>query len=127
MSWRWIDKQALRLLHAETLAEHGGSAGMRDEGLLDSALMRAQNLVAYGKPDAAALAAAYGFGIARNHPFVDGNKRAAFLSVGLFLALNGYRLAATPAEATVAMVALAGGELEEAEFARWLRSHLGKR
>ena len=124
MNWRWLDKQALLLLHGESLAEHGGAAGMRDEGLLDSALARAQNLAAYGDPDVADLAAAYGSGISQNHPFVDGNKRATFLSVGLFLALNGYRLAATQAEATVAVLSLAAGELDEAEFAGWLRTHL---
>jgi len=123
VNWRWIDKQALLLLHGESLAEHGGAAGMRDEGLLDSALARAQNLAAYGDPDIADLAAAYGSGISQNHPFVDGNKRAAFLSVGLFLALNGYRLVVTQAEATIAMLSLAAGELDEAEFAGWLRRH----
>lgn len=127
MNWRWIDKQALLLLRGESLAEHGGAAGMRDQGLLDSALARAPNLAAYGEPDVAALAATYGFGIARNHPFVDGNKRAAFLSVGLFLALNGYRLRATQADATVMMLALASGDLDEAEFAGWLRAHLEPR
>jgi len=121
---RWVDKRALLLLHGESLAEHGGAVGMRDEGLLDSALARAQNLAAYGEPDLAALAAAYCSGISQNHPFVDGNKRAAFLSVGMFLALNGHRLAATQAEATVAILALAAGELDEAEFAGWLRQHL---
>jgi len=126
-AWRWISKQALLLLHGESLAEHGGTAGMRDEGLLDSALARAPNLAAYGEPDAAALAATHGFGIARNHPFVDGNKRAAFLSVGLFLALNGYRLVATQAEATVMMLALAASEIDETEFAAWLRMHLEPR
>lgn len=126
-SWRWISKQALLLLHGESLAEHGGAAGMRDEGLLDSALARARNLAAYGDPDVAALAAAYGSGISQNHPFVDGNKRAAFLSVGLFLALDGYRLVVTQAQATVAVLALAAGELEEVEFAAWLREHLAKR
>jgi death-on-curing protein len=127
VNWRWIGKQALLLLHGESLAEHGGAAGMRDEGLLDSALARSKNLAAYGSPDVADLAAAYGSGISQNHPFVDGNKRAAFLSVGLFLALNGYRLAATQAEATHAMLSLAAGELEEIEFAGWLRGHLVKR
>lgn len=125
--WRWVDKQALLLLHGESLAEHGGAAGMRDEGLLDSALARARNQAAYGTPDIAALAAAYGAGISQNHPFVDGNKRAAFLSVGLFLALNGYRLSATQADATVAMMALAAGEIDEAEFAEWLRGHIAPR
>jgi death on curing protein len=123
-AWRWVSKQALLLLHGESLAEHGGAAGMRDEGLLDSALARAQNLAAYGDPEVAALAAAYGSGISQNHPFVDGNKRAAFLSVGLFLALNGFRLQATQAEATVAILALAAGEFDEAEFAAWLREHI---
>lgn len=127
MSWRWVDKQALLLLHGESVAEHGGAAGIRDAGLLDSALARAQNLAAYDEPDVAALAAAYGAGISQNHPFVDGNKRAAFLSVGLFLALNGYRLVATQAEATVAMLSLAAGELKEEEFAGWLRHHIAPR
>lgn len=127
MKWRWLDKKALLLLHGESLAEHGGGAGMRDPGLLASALARAPNLAGYGEPDVAALAATYGFGIARNHPFVDGNKRAAFLSVGLFLTLNGYRLAATQADATIAISALAAGELDEAEFAGWLRTHLKPR
>ncbi len=127
MIWRWLDKRALLLLHGESLAEHGGAAGMRDEGLLDSALARAQNLVAYGEPDVADLAAAYGSGISQNHPFVDGNKRAAFLSVGLFLALNGYRLIATQAEATIVVLSLAAGELDEVEFAGWLREHMVKR
>ena len=124
MSWRWVDKQALLLLHGESVAEHGGAAGIRDAGLLDSALARAQNIAAYGDPDLAAMAAAYGAGISQNHPFVDGNKRAAFLSVGLFLALNGYRLVATQAEATLAMLSLAAGELKEEEFAAWLRGHI---
>lgn len=127
MNWRWIDKQALLLLHGESVAEHGGATGMRDAGLLDSALARAANLAAYGEPDVAALAATYGYGIARNHPFVDGNKRAAFLSVGLFLALNAYRLVTSQAEATVVIFALAAGELPEAEFAAWLRTHIAAR
>jgi death on curing protein len=127
MSWRWIDKQALLLLHGESLAEHGGAAGLRDEGLLDSALARAQNLAAYGEPDFAELAAAYGFGLAKNHAFVDGNKRAAFLAVGLFLALNGYRLTATQADATLTMLALAASELDEAGFARWIRERSARR
>jgi death-on-curing protein len=124
----WIDKQALLLLHSESIAEHGGLAGLRDEGLLDSALARPQNLKVYD-PDAdmAALAAAYGMGLARNHPFADGNKRAAFLSVGLFLALNGWRLVATPLEATQIMLGVASGELEEDAFAAWIRDHLSER
>lgn len=127
MNWRWIERQALLLLHDESLAEHGGAAGLRDEGLLDSALARPLNLAAYGEPDFADLAAAYGSGLAQNHPFADGNKRAAFLSVGLFLYVNGYRLNAAQAEATVTMLALAAGELEEAAFAAWIRSRSEKR
>jgi death on curing protein len=123
MNWRWIDKRALLLLHAESLAEHGGSTGLRDEGLLDSALARPLNLVAYGDPDFADLAASYAFGLAKNHPFVDGNKRAAFLSAGLFLALNGFRLTASQVDATQAVLALAGSELSEEAFARWLRAN----
>ena len=121
--WRWIDRRALLLLHDESIAEHGGASGIRDEGLLDSALARPLNLVAYGSPDWAELAASYGVGLAKNHPFVDGNKRAAFLAVGLFLALNGRRLVATQAGATMTMLAVAAGSLDEPAFAAWLRSH----
>lgn len=121
MNWRWIDRQALVLLHDESLAEHGGSPGLRDEGLLESALARPKNLAAYGAPDLADLAAAYGIGLAKNHPFIDGNKRAAFLAVGLFLALNGHRLAATQLEATMTMLGVAAGDIDEAAFAAWIR------
>ncbi len=127
MSWRWVDKQALLLLHDESLAEHGGSPGLRDEGLLDSALARPLNLAAYDDPDFGELAAAYGVGLAKNHPFVDGNKRAAFLAVGLFLMLNGQRLTASQVDATVAMLAVAAGELDEAGFAAWIRRHAAAR
>jgi death-on-curing protein len=118
---RWIDRHALVLLHAESLAEHGGSSGLRDEGLLESALARPLNLAAYGNPDFAELAAAYGMGLARNHPFVDGNKRAAFLAVGLFLTLNGYRLHAAQVDATMTMLAVAAGDIDEPAFAAWIR------
>ena len=125
---RWIDKEALILLHAESLAEHGGLEGMRDEGLLDSALARPQNIHAYeGITDVARLAAVYGVGIAKNHPFADGNKRAAFLSIGLFLGLNGKRLVADKAEATRVMLAVAAGELSEVDFAEWIRTHMKRR
>ena len=123
MSWRWIDRRLLVILHDESLAEHGGASGMRDAGLLESALARPLNRVAYGTPDVADLAAAYGFGLAKNHPFVDGNKRAAFLATGLFLHLNGHRLTASQPEATITVLRLASGELAEAEFAQWLRTH----
>ena len=127
MCWRWVSKQALVLLHGESLATHGGREGMRDEGLLDSALMRPQNILAYtdadNPPDTAALAASYGVGLAKNHPFVDGNKRAAFLAVGLFLYLNGFRLQATQTDATLTMLAVAAGDITEEAFAAWLREH----
>lgn len=123
MNWRWIDRQALLLLHDESLAEHGGSSGLRDAGLFDSALARPLNLVAYGNPDFADLAAAYGVGLAKNHPFVDGNKRAAFLSVGLFLFMNGYRLTAGQAESTVVMLDVAAGDIDESGFAHWIRDN----
>ena len=123
MKWRWIDRRLLVILHDESLAEHGGASGLRDEGLLESALARPLNLVAYGDPDVADLAAAYGVGLAKNHAFVDGNKRAAFLAVGLFLRLNGHRLMASQADATVTMLGVAAGELDEAGFAQWLRTN----
>lgn len=125
--WRWIDKAALLALHDESLAEHGGATGTRDEGLLDSALARPLNLAAYGQPTLAELAACYGGGVAKNHAFVDGNKRAAFLSVGLFLAINGHRLVATQADATLAMLAVAAGDVTEAQFADWIRQHTASR
>jgi len=123
----WVDKQALLLLHGESLAVHGGLAGLRDEGLLDSALARPLNLAAYEMPDLFDLAASYGIGVAKNHPFNDGNKRAAFLAVGLFLALNGYRLNAGQVEATQTMLAVAAGELDEPGLAAWLRGNTQKR
>jgi death-on-curing protein len=121
--WVWIDPVVLHAVHDEQLAEHGGAAGTRDPGLLESALARAQHIAAYGEPDAADLAAAYGYGIARNHPFVDGNKRTAFVAVELFLKLNGLELAADDAACVLTMLAVAAGTLEEAEFARWVREH----
>jgi death on curing protein len=127
MSWRWIDKRLLLVLHAETLAEHGGAGGIRDEALLDSALARPLQLVSYGEADAADLAACYGWGLAHNHAFVDGNKRVAFLSAGLFLALNGCRLTASEAHATVMMVDVAAGRFTQLELAQWIRSHLKPR
>lgn len=121
----WIDKRALLLLHGESLAQFGGASGLRDEGLLDSALARPLNKHAYeGCSDLAGLAAAYGFALARNHAFVDGNKRAAFLAVGVFLAVNRHGLAATPGEAIDAMLALAAGSWDETQFAEWIREHL---
>ena len=123
MNWRWIDKRLLLLLHDESLSMHGGASGMRDAGLLDSALARPLNIVAYGDPDVADLAAAYGFGLAKNHPFIDGNKRTAFLAVGLFLRLNGQRLVASQTDATLTMLQVAGSQLTEPAFADWLRKN----
>ncbi|MDM0114115.1 type II toxin-antitoxin system death-on-curing family toxin [Variovorax sp. J22R133] len=125
--WRWVDRRSLLLLHEESLAEHGGAPGIRDEGLLKSALARPLNLVAYGEPDLAELAAAYGVGVAKNHPFVDGNKRAAFLAVGLCLALNGHRLVVSQAEATLTVLAVAASEIDEPAFAGWIREHMQPR
>ncbi|WP_047548889.1 type II toxin-antitoxin system death-on-curing family toxin [Methylotenera sp. G11] len=125
--FRWIDKQLLVTLHDESLALHGGASGIRDEGLLDSALNRAVNLVMYGSPDFAELAAAYGVGLAKNYAFIDGNKRTAFLSVGLFLGLNGYKLKATQVDATLTMLAVAAGEMDEQNFAGWIRKNAVQR
>ena len=125
--WIWIDPTVVLAVHEEQLAEHGGSAGVRDIGLLESALARPMNLVAYGEPDFAELAASYGFGIARNHPFVDGNKRTAFVAVELFLRLNDYRLVADDAACVLTMLAVAAGEIDEVGFAAWLRAHCVKR
>lgn len=127
MTWRWVHRRALELLHDESLAEHGGASGLRDVGLLESALARPLNLAAYGTPDVFALAAAYGVGLAKNHAFVDGNKRAAFLAVGLFLHLNGARLLATQIDATQTMLNVASGSLDEDAFAQWLRLHSAPR
>jgi death on curing protein len=126
-TWHWIDRNTLLLLHDESLALHGGASGIRDEGLLDSALARPENLAAYGEPDVAELAASYAFGLAKNHAFVDGNKRAAFLSIGLFVYANQYRLTATQADATLTMMSVAASELSEADLALWIRNHLAPR
>jgi len=123
-SWIWVSVEVASTAHAEQLAEHGGGEGVRAPALLDSAMARPQNLAAYGDPDAAALAAAYAFGIARNHPFVDGNKRTAAVVSETFLVLNGYTLLASDAELVVAFLALAAGELAEEEMADWFRSRL---
>ena len=123
----WIEESVVWAIHEAQLAEHGGSAGVRDAGLLASALARPINLAAYGTPDIADCAAAYGFGISRNHPFIDGNKRTAFVCVELFLAVNGYALDATDVDCVLTMLAVAAGELDETAFANWLRRHMTKR
>lgn len=125
-NWAWVATSVATAAHSEQIAEHGGGEGVRDPGLLESAMARPQNLSAYGDPDAADLAAAYAYGIARNHPFVDGNKRTAAVVSETFLLLNGYRLTATDAELVVAFLALAAGELLEEETAAWFRDHLAE-
>lgn len=125
-NWVWIATEVAVAAHLEQIAEHGGGEGVRDAGLLESAMARPRNLSDYGDPDAAALAAAYAGGIARNHPFVDGNKRTAAVVSETFLMLNGYRLTASDAEVVVAFVALAAGDLSESELADWFREHLSE-
>lgn len=122
--WLWVTLDVALAAHHEQIAEHGGGEGVRDFGLLDSAMARPLNLDAFGEPDAADLAAAYAFGIARNHPFVDGNKRTAAVVSEAFLLLNGFALGASDAEVVVAFLALAAGELSEEELADWFRGHL---
>lgn len=124
---RWITKTAVFLLHAQTLAEHGGLAGIRDEGALESALARPRNQFAYENvSDPARLGAAYVFGITRNHPFVDGNKRTAFAALGVFLGKNGWRLLANQTDASDTILAVASGELTEEALASWISKHLVK-
>lgn len=125
--WRWLDAAVMLAVHDMQLAEHGGAAGVRDQGLFESAMARPRNLALYGQPDVADLAASYGVGLACNHPFIDGNKRTAFVAVELFLSLNGYSLSASDAECVLTMVGVAAGELDDASFAAWLRVHIKHR
>lgn len=122
---RWLRKKALLLLHQESLAMFGGASGLRDEGLLDSALARPLNIQGY-EPDCTLgrLAAAYGFGIARNHAFVDGNKRMAFLAIGLFLAINGYQLVVDQVDAIETMLGVASGAIGEEALAEWIAGNI---
>ncbi len=120
----WLLREVVEAIHDEQIAWHGGSEGIRDAGLLASAIDRPRNLAAYGDPDLASLAASLGYGLARNHPFVDGNKRTAFVSVETFLLLNGAALAAGDAECVLTMEGLAGGTIGEAECAAWIRRNL---
>jgi len=121
----WIDARAILFLHDESLAMFGGARGLRDEGLFESALTRPLNQHLY-KPDSviAELAAAYAFGLAKNHPFVDGNKRTAFLALGLFVALNGWNLETTQVDAIDTILSLATGSLDESSLANWIRDRL---
>ncbi len=122
--WKWVSIEVAYAVHHEQLGEHGGGGGVRDEKLLESAMARPQNLAKYGKPDAAELAASYAYGIARNHPFVDGNKRTAAVISETFLLINGYVFEATNPEISVAFEDLAAGELNEEELADWFRDRL---
>lgn len=121
--WTWIEPATVLAVHDEQLQQHGGGQGMRAAGLLDSALARPQQLAAYGEPDACDLAAAYAHGIARNHPFVDGNKRTAWIVARVFLLLHGLDRTASDEQCYQAMLALAAGELAQEAFAAWLRAH----
>lgn len=118
--WIWLRRDALTALHAEQLAEHGGAVGVRDQGLLESALARPENLAAYGEPSVFDLAAAHAFGIVKNHPFVDGNKRTGFLAAATFLLINGQMLATNDQSVVEAVLGLAAGEVSEEDFALWL-------
>jgi death-on-curing protein len=122
-NWVWLESNVLMAVHDEQLAEHGGIAGIRDSGMFESAMQRAPNLAAYGEPDFADLAAAYGVGLAKNHPFLDGNKRTAFVATELFLVLNGYHLNASDVECVMTMLDVAAGEIDEVEFAAWIRKN----
>jgi death-on-curing protein len=122
---RWLPRRVLDAAHFDQLREHGGRPGLRDEGALEAALARPRHKWSYDKkPDLAALAAAYGFGLATAHPYVDGNKRAAFLALAIFLGLNGLELDATEPEVVTVMLGLASGQLKERELAEWLRGRL---
>lgn len=125
--WVWVDTRAIIAIHEEQLSEHGGGTGLRDQGLLLSALMRPKNLAAYETPDAAALAASYAVALAKNHPFVDGNKRTAFVAMELFLALNGLVLNASDVDCVITMLAVAAGDIDETALAEWIRRNSAKR
>jgi len=122
----WLSKAAVLVFHGELLEEYGGAEGIRDKGLLESALGKPQNLFAYGKPTLFDLAASHAFGIVRNHPFIDGNKRTGFVAAGAFLDRNGWELIASEADATLKTLALAAGEMIESEYASWLRDNCQK-
>ena len=124
---RWLRLEVVLAVHEQQIAEHGGAPGLRDRGMLESALARPQQKAAYGEPDLADLAAAYAFGIARNHPFVDGNKRVAFVALELFLRINGFELVADDLACLAVMLDLAAGELEEEALAAWVRARLERR
>ena len=121
MTWDWVDQRIATAIHLRQIQRNGGSHGTRDQGLLESALARPQNLAAYSEPTVFELAANYADGVARNHPFADGNKRTSFVASTLFLEINGQHLHAKQAEAAVVFLRLAAGEFSEAELAEWFR------
>jgi death-on-curing protein len=121
LTWRWLSKRALLAIHVEQLAEHGGAPGIRDDGLLESALARPRHRAADAEPDAADLAAAYGYGIVSNHPFVDGNKRTGFVAAATFLLLNGRAFEAAEGDVVTTFEQLAAGALKKERLAEWLR------
>lgn len=123
-AWRWVEPGAVYAIHDRLIAEHGGLAGVRDKAVVESAIARPQHLFTYGKPDAADLASAYAFGLARNHGFVDGNKRVAWTTARLFLARNGLQLEFQPMDAITAVERLAAGTISQDEFAQWIRARL---
>jgi death-on-curing protein len=119
----WLSRQLILAIHDEQLAEHGGALGVRDDGLLDSALARPLNRAGYSDPDMAELAAVYAIAIARNHPFIDGNKRTAYVALETFLALNGCAFPVSDADAVVVTLAMAAGEIDDDEFIAWVRTN----
>lgn len=119
----WLPRKTVLAIHEEQLAQHGGAPGIRDDGLLESALAHPLNRAGYSDPDVAELGALYALGIARNHPFVDGNKRTAFAALVLFLSLNGAPLVADEAEAVITMLGMAAHDIEDDAFIAWVRSH----
>ena len=121
MTWCWLREDVVVAIHSEQIAEHGGKAGIRDAGLLSSALARPQNQAVYGECSVFDLAAAYAFSIISNHPFVDGNKRTGFVAAYVFLYLNGWELTAPEAEVVTAVLALAVNEIDEAAFSNWIK------
>ncbi len=123
-AWVWVSQDVALAIHDEQLAEHGGASGVREMGSLESALGRLLNKATYEAADVPALAAAYAFGIAKNHPFVDGNKRTAYVVMELFLALNGWELASGDVESVTMMLRLAAGEIGEEELADWIRANI---
>jgi death-on-curing protein len=124
VSWRWVGEAVLLAAHEQQIAEHGGALGIRDRGLLQSALARPRNKAAYADADAADLAAAYAWAIARNHPFIDGNKRAALLAAEIFLIDNGHELKADDGTTYATIMKLAEGTLSETALADWIRDHI---